>query len=804
MKHKLWLYQLPIMGLFVFAFWVFTQGERGELRNPFLLNTVFPSLRTFNGTLTNLKFKLRGPEEPKNSKIVIVEVDEKSIGVFGRWPWPRDITTNLINKIYAAGASAVGLDIVFSEPTQVLSPAGYRALEEQGKLEVAQTLEDANPDNLLMKTIAERSESIVLGWVVNGFCSPSIRASQEECAVDVVSTEEFKEENGSFYPKGFEKFAIKNTKLPENFNLANTSIQSVMETLFNIDKFNDVAELAGYFNANPDPDGYIRRTALFMLMEGKPMPSLALALAKTALKDELSVEIGENGTVSSLSFLKSGRKIPTTPNGVMEVNFRGPSYTFPYVSAHDLLDWDPMSEKTKTIGVHTTSSRSIAHIQSAEADMKSVFKDAIVLVGVSAVGAFDMRAFPFDSNTPGVEGHANILDNLLAGDMLTSTTAGPGYFWILILMTVGAILIAYMTERLDSVKALASFIGAMAILGFIDVYVLFTRNQVNWNTSLLIAQLSAIFIFTISAKYVLEEKSKKFIKGAFSKYVSAAVVDAIVKNPDKLSLGGDKKDLSILFSDIRGFTTLSEKMDPKALTGFLNTYLTDMTKIVFNTKGTLDKYIGDAVMAFWGAPIDMDDHAEQSCEAAIQMQRKLDAERDRFKKEFGINVEVGIGINSGVVSVGNMGSNDNLSYTVIGDDVNLASRLEGLTKYYGVKIVTTRQTIERIEGKGKAPPPHRTLDFVKVKGKKQAVEIIQIMEKEYPAQGLALFTEARGLYAIREWDAAIAKFKSAIEATQAGIGEVDGPSEMYLERCEYFKQNPPAADWDGSWEMTSK
>jgi adenylate cyclase len=415
-----------------------------------------------------------------------------------------------------------------------------------------------------------------------------------------------------------------------------------------------------------------------------------------------------------------------------------------------------------------------------------------------------MRAFPFDSNTPGVEGHATILDNLLAGDMLISTTAGPGFFWILILMSVGAILIAYMTERLDSVKALLSFIGAMALLGTIDVHFLFTRNQVNWNTSLLLAQLSAIFVFTISAKYVLEERSRKFIKGAFSKYVSAAVVDAIVKNPDKLSLGGDKKDLSILFSDIRGFTTLSEKMDPKALTGFLNTYLTDMTKIVFNTKGTLDKYIGDAVMAFWGAPIDSEDHASQSCEAAIQMQRKLDLERARFKQEFGINVEVGIGINSGVVSVGNMGSNDNLSYTVIGDDVNLASRLEGLTKYYGVKIVTTRQTIERIEAKSKTPPPHRTLDFVKVKGKKQAVEIIQVMEKEYPLQSLSLFQEARGFYAIREWDQAIAKFKQSIETMHAALGESDGPSEMYLERCEYFKQNPPPSNWDGSWEMTSK
>ena len=800
MKHKLWLYQLPIMGLFVFAFWVFTQGERGDLRNPFLLNTVFPALRTFNGTMTNLKFKLRGPEAPKNSKIVIVEVDGESIASIGRWPWSRDVMGALVDSVYRAGAKVVGLDIVYSEPTQVIGVDAKRMLEESGNLSSLEMIERANPDYIFRDTIKHYSEKLVLGWASDGICSPALRSDIGECPVEKLLGDDFKDQ----FPENFKRFAYSDVQIESGFQNHNTSIRSLIQMIPNISEFNSASSHQGYFNTEADPDGYTRRTPLTLLMNGTPLPSLALEMSRLVLDEDLSIGINADGKITHVGYKKSGRNIPVSPAGFMEINFRGRSHSFTYVSAQDVLTWNPAEEPNKTISVHENESNARSPAAVKSIPLSETLKDAIVFIGVSALGVFDMRAFPFDSNVPGVEGHATILDNLLAGDMLTSTTAGPGYFWILILMSVGAILIAYMTERLGSVQALGSFIGVMAILGFIDVYVLFTRNQVNWNTSLLIAQLSAIFIFTISAKYVLEEKSKKFIKGAFSKYVSAAVVDAIVKNPDKLSLGGDKKDLSIMFSDIRGFTTLSEKMDPKALTGFLNTYLTDMTKIVFNTKGTLDKYIGDAVMAFWGAPIDMEDHADNACEAAIQMQRKLDAERDRFKKDFGINVEVGIGINSGVVSVGNMGSNDNLSYTVIGDDVNLASRLEGLTKYYGVKIVTTRQTIERIEGKGKLPPPHRTLDFVKVKGKKQAVEIIQIMEKDYPPQALALFTEARGLYSIREWDAAIAKFKSAIEATQAGIGEVDGPSEMYLERCEYFKQNPPAADWDGSWEMTSK
>ncbi len=774
------------MGLFVFAFWIFTQGERGELRNPFLLNTVFPALRTFNGTMTNLKFKLRGPEAPKNSKIVIVEVDSASIEKLGRWPWHRDLIGYLIDRTFESGAKGVALDAVFSEPDQRIPEQIAEEMRNRG---LGDLVKAAETDFMLEEVIKKYPNKLVLGWATEGICQPAFRTSVDECPVEKIQSSE-----SPVFPEGMERFGFDRVGGKDTFQLGSTPTLSLLSMISNLPLFSSVAKHQGYFFVEPDPDGYVRKTPLMLLMNGNPLPSLALSLAKIELEEQIGIDFDSNGKVKWLGFENSKRQIPTSAVGAMEINFRGPARTFPYVSAFDV-----MSDEKEIPIHHGNTGRSLA-----SSPRETLMKDALVLIGVSAVGVFDMRAFPFDSNTPGVEGHANILDNLLAGDMLTSTTAGPGYFWILILMSVGAILIAYMTERLDSVKALGSFIGAMAILGFIDVYVLFTRNQVNWNTSLLITQLSAIFIFTISAKYVLEEKSKKFIKGAFSKYVSAAVVDAIVKNPDKLSLGGDKKDLSIMFSDIRGFTTLSEKMDPKALTGFLNTYLTDMTKIVFNTKGTLDKYIGDAVMAFWGAPIDMEDHADQACEAAIQMQRKLDAERDRFKKEFGINVEVGIGINSGVVSVGNMGSNDNLSYTVIGDDVNLASRLEGLTKYYGVKIVTTRQTIERIESKGKTPPPHRTLDFVKVKGKKQAVEIIQVLEKEYPAQGLALFTEARGLYAIREWDAAIAKFKQAIEATQAGIGEVDGPSEMYLERCEYFKQNPPAANWDGSWEMTSK
>jgi adenylate cyclase len=241
-------------------------------------------------------------------------------------------------------------------------------------------------------------------------------------------------------------------------------------------------------------------------------------------------------------------------------------------------------------------------------------------------------------------------------------------------------------------------------------------------------------------------------------------------------------------------------MDAKALAAFLNDYLGSMTRIVFAHDGTLDKYIGDAVMAFWGAPLDQPKHAYNCATAAIAMMKALADNRERFKTQYDVEVNIGIGINTGVVNVGNMGSDTNFEYTVIGDHVNLASRLEGLTKAYGVSIVTTRFTMDHIKELGVPLPAHRILDHVKVKGKKNAVELIQLTEGTLSELGMKLFEEGQKLYAQQQWDSAIAKFNEANHA----FGGKDGPCAVYIERCEDFKKAPPESDWDGSWEMHSK
>lgn len=778
MKSKIWLLQLPIIIFFSLCFYIVQQGEAGNLQSSFLRNKLFPPLRSIAGSLTNIKFKhFRGPEKPKN-KIVIAAIDSESIESIGRWPWHRDATAYLVEKIFDAGAKVVGLDMVFSERDQRVPDELAELLRSKGMGNVIRNFET---DDLMEATIARHRDQLVLGWTTESVCQPGYY-SFENCPVTAP-------EAIQYHPKGFSKFGFREFIKPKKFDPQKTPLMSLVNFIPNLPRFEIMAKHSGTFNAYPDPDGYIRRTALFLMADGKPYPTLALEMARVGKKEDLSLELDQGLKVKKLQFLKSKKEIPVTPLGTMSINFRGPSFTFPHVSAIEL-----MSDAQK---IHIGPNRELA------SDKFSLLKDAYVIIGVTALGVHDMRAFPFDSNTAGVEGHANILDNLLSMDPLIPVTSGTGYIWIFLLMIAGALLFGYFTEKLESVPALILFATTIGGLGFFDVKVLF-ENNINWNTSFLYIELLSIFILTVAAKYILEEKDKKFIKSAFGKYVSPAMVDSIVNDPSKLSLGGEKRDLTILFSDIRGFTTLSEKMDAKHLSRFLNDYLGDMTDIIFQYKGTLDKFIGDAIMAFWGAPISQKEHGSNCCWAAIKMMKKLEEKREFFLKEYGVDVQIGIGINTGQVSVGNMGSEKNFNYTVIGDHVNLASRLEGLTKYYSSAIVTTRFTLDQMKNSGAEIPPHRTLDHVKVKGKKEAVEIVQILDQDLSPEGLQLFEKGRELYFNQQWDQAIETFRAAKEKLSNSTGTTDGPSQMYIERCEVFKKQPPDANWDGSWQMTSK
>ncbi len=784
MKNKLWLLQIPVVLLFTSAFYITEEGIRGNLHDDFLRTKLFPVLRIVSGAFTNAKFQLRGPTAPQN-KVVIVEIDSDAIAQLGRWPWHRDVTGYLIDKTFQAGARVVGLDMVFSEPDRRISDELAKYLQANG---LADSIEKFETDYELRNVIKHYKDRLVLGWITDNWCQPAYRKNADDCPVTDPS-------HIANLPKFFEKFAYSQFNIPFGFDPEKTPLLSAPDIIANIGLYNSVGEHSGSLAAWPDKDGYIRRTNLVMLINGKPYPSLPLEMARVILGEELTLTLDNQHRIQNLGFAHSKRMIPVTPLGAMEINFRGPSNSFQYVRALEVMgDGDNIQiEKVENGGERKIASASKA----------ALLKDAYVMIGLSALGVFDMRAFPFDSNVPGVEGQATILDNLLTGDVLTPGNGKSGSFWLFLLMTVGAFLFAFITEKLESIPGLLLFIAVISGLTFFDLKVLFSNN-INWDTSFLVIEMGSIFIFTLVVKYILEEKNKKFIRGAFSKYVAPAIVDSILKDPSKLTVGGEKKELTIMFSDIRGFTSFSERMDAKALAHFLNDYLGIMTDLVFANQGTLDKYIGDAVMAFWGAPLDQNQHAANACKTAVKMIKALTDNQERFKTQYGVDVNIGIGINSGAVNVGNMGSQTIFEYTVIGDHVNLASRLEGLTKPYGVTIVTTRFTFDDIQKCGEPHPAHRVLDFVKVKGKKKAVELIQVLDRDYSQEGLKIFEEARQLYISQKWNEAIEKFNAANLLLRKSPEEEDGPCKMFIERCVDFKAAPPSTEWDGSWEMHSK
>lgn len=783
MKNRIWLFQLPLIALFAFAFWVHEAGVVGDLHNSFLRDRIFPNLKRFSSLFLDLKFNMRGPRKPRN-KVVVVEIDSKSIDGVGRWPWDREFIAFLTESIFSHGAKVVGYDITFSEPNPKVSKPLREFLDSK---KLGQFANEFETDFKLAAVIGKYREKLVLGWMNEGLCQP-VYSSPENCQFQDPDLQKIIPEN--FHEFGYEVEG--DSKKLQDFNPWKSPFITPIQLIPNIPEFNNLALHQGTVEIQPDPDGVIRLTNALRYVGGSLQKPLAFAMAEAGTGKNFKLTLEPDKTLKTIKLGDDGWSLPVTPTGALSVNYRGPRRTFTYVSAVDIMSFESGE-------IEAEIDHQIVRLPPAE-----ILKDAYVLIGLSAVGVYDMRAFPFDSNVPGVEGHATALDNILSGDFLSYGPLGRESASLILfaMLILGGIGFAFIIERLESIPALILGASTLAALGLLDLNFLFSRD-IHWNFSFLYAQLLITFVITNAVKYVLEERNKKFIKGAFSKYVAPTIVDSILKDPTKLTVGGERRELSILFSDIRGFTTFSENMDPKQLAAFLNDYLGIMTDVVFDNEGTLDKYIGDAVMAFWGAPLDQAKHAANACKAAKIMLQKLAEHRPRFQSQYGVEVNIGIGINSGLVNVGNMGSERIFEYTVIGDHVNLASRLEGLTKYYGAGIVTSRFTFDLILKGGELLPAHRTLDSVKVKGKKEAIELIQVLERDYDAEGLKIFEDARQLYLKQKWDDAIARFKEASAKLATGE-DGDGPSVMYIERCEELKTTGVEADWGGAWKMTSK
>lgn len=424
------------------------------------------------------------------------------------------------------------------------------------------------------------------------------------------------------------------------------------------------------------------------------------------------------------------------------------------------------------------------------------FNNKVVIVGASAPGLSDLRSTPWQPSFPGVEVHANVFYQLINRKFIHELSKSGEFLFILILGIVAGLLFTFL-------RPVGGVIAGMAfyILVFVGVWLVFAFKLL-W-MPLIAPFLTVLLTYTThyAYRYRVEERDKREIKKIFSHYVSASVVDELLKKPEMVKLGGEKKFCTVLFSDLAGFTNLSEATSPEELVKLLNEYLTEMTHIVLNNQGTLDKYVGDAIMAIFGAPIDVENHALSGCKTALLMQRALEKIRQDWKKRNLPELNQRIGINSGPMVIGNMGSDIRFDYTAIGDSVNLGARLEGANKQYGTGIMISDATYQLVQGEVITRP----LDMLRVKGKNEPVKVYELVALRGETldvktrEALNYFQQGYEYYLARHWDWASNQFRQALQ-----INGGDEPSRLYLERCEEFLKNPPGQDWDGVYNMKTK
>jgi len=517
---------------------------------------------------------------------------------------------------------------------------------------------------------------------------------------------------------------------------------------------------------DPDPDSVYRRAKLLSVFDGKVLPSLGLGAYLAAGQDTpLSIVPG--------AFSVGDRRVPIDSEGNAILNFRGPSGTHRAFSAASVIQ----SELRIRNGEPPTIK-----------DME-VFRDSYVFFGMSAPGLFDLRPAPVSGVYPGVEIHATILDNLLSNDFIRAVPV-----WILVALTIlMALMAGVATSYVSGIFKSFTVYGVSIILPVAVCLIAYARGF--WLP--LVVQEAGVTVTLFSAGviyYSTEGRQKLFIKNAFKQYLSPAVIEELIQHPERLKLGGERRELSIFFSDLEGFTSISEGLDPEALTALLNEYLTAMTDIIQEEGGTVDKYEGDAIIAFWNAPLQQVDHARRSVRAAMRCQAKLAEMRPSIRERIGRDLRMRIGLNSGPAVVGNLGSHTRFDYTMLGDAVNLASRLEGINKQFGTYTILSEATLERMEGVF----PVRELSRVAVVGRKDPVRIYEPLSSEEFAvreRGLTLFAEGLAAFYRGQFAAA--------EGTFIGLRDADSAAAAYAEKCRSLLAHPPE-DWDGVWVVTSK
>jgi len=668
--------------------------------------------------------------------IVLVAVDESSLETYGSWPWSRDRHGYVVHYLKQAGAKAVVFDILFLEPD--------RAAEEFDAV-FAEEMRAAG--------------NVYLPFLMQDRQEPS--ADQSVSPAD-----------GQATPADIlEKATI---VLDEQEPQSGVALTTYAGAKLPTPPLAQAARGLGYINLTPDIDGATRRLSLLARAKDQTFQHLTTAVARDLL---------------TLDHATLGRR-----------ELRLGPVTIPLTAEQEMvIDWHGTLEN-RVYPVYPVGAvlRSYTDMQGGRPPLldPALFKDKIVFVATTAAGTYDLRVTPLSPFAPGVLIHMSALDNILRHRHLQ-----PASWWIFALSTLILTLAtawAFMLVQSQWVKAAA--IGGLAIAYYGLAVHAFTSHGLWLDLAVPEGALAVTFATAATVEYLTEGRQRRQLRTVFDKYMAAEVVDEIMRNPEAIRLGGEKKELSVLFSDIAGFTSISERMDPETLVELLNKYLSAMTEIILRHRGNVNKYLGDGIMAVFGAPRGEPNHASLACFAALDSQSELAGLRERWKAEGQPEISARIGINSGWLVVGNMGSQARMEYTVMGDAVNLASRLEGANKYYDTQILLGPRTYELAAGDIDA----REVDRMRVKGKQEPVVVFELLARKgcLPAERhrvIETYREGLDAYKRRDFKTAAANFEAAL-----ALDPGDGPSRVYLSRAKEYLRNPPAADWDGAYELKSK
>jgi len=700
-------------------------------------------LRTFD------LFQVLRPREQKVRPVVIVDIDEASLREIGQWPWPRTVIADLVTRLRAAGAVAVGFDVIFAEPDR-MSPAvaagSFRGLDAETREKLA-----ALPSNdAVFAEAIKKAGGIVVGETAASQAAP--RAEGENAP-----------QTG---------FAIVGPN-PRPFLVTFPGL------LRNIPPIEQAAAGRGMFSIDPEPDGIVRRVPVVMEAQGQLAPALTMEMLRVVSRAGAILIRADRAGVKTVAV--PGLEVPTDGRGRFWVYFnkRDPARS---VSATDVLNGRVALDR---------------------------LRGRLVLIGTSATGLLDIKTTPVQPDMPGVEVHAQILENILTKSLLAS----PGY-------AIGAEIIAAVVFGLAIIvaapmlpAAIVVALGAILIAGLIGIsWYFFVGHHLLIDFTYPLISCWLIYLVLTFVNYFREQQQRQQIRSAFGFYLSPPLVEQLARSPEKLVLGGEERRMTILFSDVRGFTTISEhyKDDPQGLTHLMNRFLTPLTNAIIERKGTIDKYIGDAIMAFWNAPVDDDEHEANACDAALEMLARAEVLNGELKREAEtaggvyMPLRIGIGLNSGPCVVGNMGSDFRFNYSVLGDTVNLASRLESRTKDYRLSLVIGSRTADRAKEKFAT----MEIDLIQVKGKKQPELVFtvlgraEVIEDPRCDELRDLNTQMLAAYRKQQWD----ESERLIERCRklAGGFGVDGLYEMYKERIAVYRAEPPPPDWTGVYEAESK